>query len=95
MQEDHVSMGWGAARKLRQALVNLTRILAVELVCSARALQLRAPLSPAATTAAVVALLDLAPGPDRILAPDLALAADMIASGAVVEAASSVMGPLR
>ena len=30
MQEDHVSMGWGAARKLRVALDNLRRILAVE-----------------------------------------------------------------
>ncbi|MDE3133158.1 MAG: histidine ammonia-lyase, partial [Acidobacteriota bacterium] len=35
MQEDHVSMGWSAARKLRQTLQNLTRILAVELLCSA------------------------------------------------------------
>ena len=36
MQEDHVSMGWGAARKLRVALRNLARILAVEVVCAAR-----------------------------------------------------------
>ena len=33
MQEDHVSMGWGAARKLRTVLANLGRILAVELTC--------------------------------------------------------------
>ncbi len=44
MQEDHVSMGWGAARKLRTVVANLTRILAVELVCAARGLELRAPL---------------------------------------------------
>ena len=48
MQEDHVSMGWGAARKLRASLANLARILAVELVCAARGLDLRAPLEPAA-----------------------------------------------
>ena len=47
MQEDHVSMGWGAARKLRTALENLTRIIAVELAVAARALELRAPLEPA------------------------------------------------
>jgi lysine decarboxylase len=36
MQEDHVSMGWSAARKLRSALENLTGILAIELVAAAR-----------------------------------------------------------
>ncbi len=44
MQEDHVSMGWHAARKLRSAVDNLTCILAVELVAAARAIELRAPL---------------------------------------------------
>ena len=41
MQEDHVSMGWAATRKLRQALDNLARILGIELTCAARALALR------------------------------------------------------
>ena len=54
MQEDHVSMGWAAARKLRASLDNLARILAVELVCAARGLELRAPLRPAAGTAAAL-----------------------------------------
>ena len=45
MQEDHVSMGWAAARKLRTAVANLRRILAVELVCAAHGLDLRAPLA--------------------------------------------------
>src|SRR5207245_11449405 len=53
MQEDHVSMGWGAALKLRIALDNLISILAVQLVAAARALDLRAPLKPAPTTASV------------------------------------------
>ncbi|MFD0888626.1 histidine ammonia-lyase, partial [Streptosporangium algeriense] len=38
MQEDHVSMGWSAARKLRRAVDGLTRVLAVEILTAARAL---------------------------------------------------------
>ena len=48
MQEDHVSMGWAAARKLRRAVDGLTRVLAIEILTAARALDLRAPLAPAA-----------------------------------------------
>ncbi|HEY0636270.1 MAG TPA: histidine ammonia-lyase, partial [Pseudonocardiaceae bacterium] len=52
MQEDHVSMGWAAARKLRRALHGLGTVLAVEAMTAARALDLRAPLTPAPATAA-------------------------------------------
>ena len=48
MQEDHVSMGWDAGRKLRLALHHLSSVLAVELVAAARAIELRAPLPPVA-----------------------------------------------
>ena len=48
MQEDHVSMGWSAARKLRRSVDGLTRVLAIELLTAARALDLRAPLHPGA-----------------------------------------------
>jgi len=51
MQEDHVSMGWGAALKLRTVLENLTHILAVELVAAARAQDLRRPLKASPATA--------------------------------------------
>ena len=50
MQEDHVSMGWSAARKLRRSVDALTRVLAIEVLTAARALDLRAPLTPAAGT---------------------------------------------
>jgi len=93
MQEDHVSMGWAAARKLRTVLTNLTRVLAVELVVGARAVALRAPLQPAAATGAVCALLrEAGPGPDRFVAPELAAAQRLVASGAVVEAAAHALG---
>jgi histidine ammonia-lyase len=98
MQEDHVSMGWGAARKLRTAVANLTRILAVELTCAARALDLRAPLEPGAGTAAARDAVRAAvpgPGPDRFLAPELAEVERLVASGAVVEAVESAIGGLE
>ncbi|WP_256840169.1 histidine ammonia-lyase [Ornithinimicrobium faecis] len=57
MQEDHVSMGWSGARKLRRAVDGLTRVIAVEVLTAARALDLRAPLTPAPATGAVVQLL--------------------------------------
>ncbi len=98
MQEDHVSMGWGATLKLRTVLANLRHILAVELVSAARAQDLRRPLQPSPATAAVRDLLRTrvaGVGPDRVVAPDLAAADGLIRSGAVVEAAESVTGPLR
>jgi histidine ammonia-lyase len=97
MQEDHVSMGWAAARKLRTALANLAQILAVELVVAARALDFRRPLRPAPATAAVLALVRReidGPGPDRYVAPELAAAVRLIRSGAAVAAAEQVIGVL-
>ncbi|MSO27952.1 MAG: histidine ammonia-lyase [Candidatus Nanopelagicales bacterium] len=75
MQEDHVSMGWHAARKLRTAVDNLTAIIAIEIMTAARAIELRAPLEPAPRTARVIAELRESvpgPGPDRFLAPEVA-----------------------
>jgi histidine ammonia-lyase len=97
MQEDHVSMGWSAARKLRIALRNLGRILAVELSCAAHALDLRAPLEPAAGTgAALAAVRDriAGPGPDRWLAPDLAAAEELVVNGVVQERVEAAVGAM-
>ncbi|WP_214108698.1 histidine ammonia-lyase [Acrocarpospora catenulata] len=87
MQEDHVSMGWSAARKLRRGIAGLTSVLAIELLTAARALDFRAPLRPAPITAAVRDLLRSrvhGPGPDRHLAPEIAAAEELITSGAVL-----------
>ena len=98
MQEDHVSMGWHAARKLRRSIDGLTRVLAVEVLTAARALDLRSPLAPAAPTSAVVAVLREAgvggPGPDRHLAPEIEAAVRAVAGGAVRAAAERAAGPL-
>src|SRR4051795_1377709 len=95
MQEDHVSMGWSAARKLRTALGNLGRILGIELTCAAHGLDLRAPLEPGAGGAAALAVvrsrIDGA-GPDRRLAPDLAAAEELVAAGAVLSAVEAAVG---
>ena len=98
MQEDHVSMGWSSARKLRRAVDGLKNVLAIEILTAARALDLRAPLTPAPATAAVVkALRDhvAGPGPDRFLAPEIEAAATMVGNGAMVAAAESAIGALH
>jgi histidine ammonia-lyase len=97
MQEDHVSMGWGAARKLRASVANLTRILAVELVCAGHGIDLRAPLQPGAGTGAALRCLRArvaGPGPDRHLAPDLGAAEELIASGELLAAVEAEIGAL-
>jgi histidine ammonia-lyase len=74
MQEDHVSMGWHAARKLRKALDNLRRIISIELVAAARAVDLRAPLKPSPLTGELISTLREkvpGPGPDRDLSEEL------------------------
>jgi histidine ammonia-lyase len=98
MQEDHVSMGWSAARKLRRAVDGLTRVVAIEVLTAARALDLRAPLAPSPATGAVLSLLrERVPGPgtDRHLSPEIDAAVDLVRSGAVVAAVESQIGPLQ
>lgn len=90
MQEDHVSMGWSAARKLRTSVDLLTRVLAVEILTAARGIDLRAPLEPSAATGAAIAVLRTrvaGPGPDRHLSPDLEAATELVRDGSLLEAA--------
>ena len=97
MQEDHVSMGWGAALKLRGVLENLARIVAIETLCATHGLALREPLRPAKATSQVTALVRGhvgGPGPDRILAPDLAVLERLVEEGAVLAAAERACGSL-
>lgn len=97
MQEDHVSMGWAATRKLRQVLDNLTSLLAVELLAAVRALQLRAPMQPSpAGRIAVSALTPYAglPGPDVFLAPVLEAARGLVVSRDLRARVEQEIGPL-
>jgi len=97
MQEDHVSMGWSAARKLRRSVDGLTRVVAIEYLTAARALDLRAPLDPSPATGAARALLRHnveGPGPDRHLAPEIEHAVRDVRSGALVGAVEDTIGEL-
>ncbi len=81
MQEDHVSMGWYAARKLRRSVDGLSRVVAIELLTAARALDLRTTTGEppdrarAGDRAPSYDLLRAhgvgAPGPDRYLSPEI------------------------
>lgn len=97
MQEDHVSMGWSAARKLRRSVDALQRVVSIEVMAAARALELRAPLSPAPATADVVALVRgkiPGVGEDRWLSPEITEVIDLVSTGAVVAAAETRAGAL-
>ncbi|WP_136054331.1 histidine ammonia-lyase [Microbacterium sp. K24] len=90
MQEDHVSMGWAAARKLRRAIDGLGRVLAIEILTAARALDLRAPLQAGPATGAVrdlVRTVAAGPGPDRFLSPEMEAVTALVQSGDVARIA--------
>jgi histidine ammonia-lyase len=87
MQEDHVSMGWSAARKLRLSVDAARRALAIELLSAARGIDLRAPLRPAPVTGAVRDRLRETvpgPGPDRFLSPEIEATVRFVARGGVL-----------
>ena len=87
-------MGWSAARKLRTAVDALAQVLAIELLTASRGIQLRAPVTPSPATGAVIAALDIHPGPDRFLAPEIAAATDFVKSGGARSAAEAITGEL-
>ncbi|HUR68342.1 MAG TPA: histidine ammonia-lyase [Candidatus Thermoplasmatota archaeon] len=97
-QEDHVSNGAVGALLLTQALRNAERVVGIELLCAAQALDLRAPLAPGVGTRAAharvrseIAFL----AQDRILAPDLERAAALVRGGEVVSVARAAIGTLH
>ena len=94
MQEDHVSMGWSAARKLRRSVDGLVTVLAIEILTAARGLDLRRPLKPSPATGAVIAALRArvpGPGPDRYLSPEIEAATELVRSGTLLAAANSAL----
>ncbi|AKK03675.1 histidine ammonia-lyase [Corynebacterium epidermidicanis] len=96
MQEDHVSMGWSAARKLRKSVDGLGRVLAVEILTAARAIDMREKEPSPAISAVIAKLRDTVPGPgtDRFLAPEIASTTELVVSGELLTAAEEVVGTL-
>jgi histidine ammonia-lyase len=87
-QEDHVSMGWGAGRKLLSVIANVRQVLAIEILCAVTGIEHRAPLQPAEGTGSIVALVREHVGPltgDRSPSPDIAAVSALIESGAIAE----------
>ncbi len=98
MQEDHVSNGWAAARKLRRSVDNLRRILAVEITCAATALEFRAPLAPAAGTGAALGAVRErvgGSGPDRWWSSELRAVEDALGDGSILAAVAAAVGELE
>jgi histidine ammonia-lyase len=94
MQEDHVSMGWSAGRKLRTAVDGLSRVLAIEVLTACRALALRAPVQPSAATAAAVAHVGHQPGTDRYLSPEIEAVVAQVQDGSLLAAVEVITGRL-
>jgi histidine ammonia-lyase len=91
-QEDHVSMGWGAGRKLAQVLDNARRVVAIEILCATQGIEYRRPLLPGAGTAAVVELIrEHVPSldEDRPLTEEIEAVAALIGDGSLASAADS------
>jgi histidine ammonia-lyase len=96
LQEDHVSMGWAATRKLRAVVRNLRRVLAVELTTAIRGVELRDAEPGQGVAAARDAVRSAIPGigPDRWLAPELAEMDRLLSDDSVLSSVEAAVGPL-
>jgi len=97
MQEDHVSMGWHAARKLRRAIDAFHRVIAIEIMAAARAAEMRKPLSTGPATGAAIATVRTkvaGVGPDRWLTPEIEDCVELVRSGKILESVEKVAGKL-
>jgi histidine ammonia-lyase len=95
-QEDHVSMAAHGARRLTAMAENAVNIVAIELLAAVQGCEFRLPLrSSPALERARACLRDCVPRleDDRYLAPDIAVAADLVRSGALVAAVGSDLVP--
>jgi histidine ammonia-lyase len=97
MQEDHVSMGWAAGRKLRRAIDGLSRVLAIELLTAARGAAMR-DASGSSATQPVIDVVNQAsggPGPDRFLSPEIDAVVELVQSRRILTIAEATTGPLQ
>lgn len=97
MQEDHVSLGWSAARKLRRSIDGLQRVLAIEILTAARAIDMRGLAAAPGTQAVIDVLRGVVEGPgtDRFLSPEIEHSVALVKGGAFVRAVEKRVGNLR
>jgi histidine ammonia-lyase len=94
-QEDHVSMGNAAGLKAVQAVANAERVLAIELLAGAQAVEFHAPLAPSPGVAAArsfVRTLSERLVEDRPLSADIERVAEAVRGGQLVDALAGVVG---
>ncbi len=88
-QEDHVSMGWGAGKKLFPVLDNTRRVIAIEILCAVEGMEHRRPLRPGAGTGEIAALVREHVPPlteDRSPSAEIEIVAGLIADGSITSA---------
>ncbi len=88
-QEDHVSMAAHGARRLMDMAGNLSAILAIEWLCAAQGIELRAPIKTSTSLqSAIDALRAKIPslGDDRYLAGDIETTTELLKTGALTDA---------
>jgi histidine ammonia-lyase len=90
-REDHVSMGMTAANKASVVVDNVSRVLGIELMCAAQAIDLRAPVTSSAALMTVHRLvrreIPFAPV-DRAFGRDLDRAIGLVQGDALLKAAA-------
>jgi histidine ammonia-lyase len=96
-QEDHVSMATFAARRLHEMAVNTAHIVGIELLAAAQGIDFHAPLATSPRLAqahgrlrARVPFYEV----DRILAPDITTATELVLAGTLAESARELFAPL-
>ena len=83
-KEDFVSMGMGAALKLKQIVANTAQIVAIELLCAAQGVEVHRPLRPGRGVAEGLARLRAraaAARGDEVLSPRMELTRELVLDG--------------
>ena len=95
-QEDHNSMGMTAALHARSVLENVRTILAIEILCAAQAIHLRANPTGRGLQPIVQTLRKHVPplASDRVVSDDINKVRALLASGELLKAAEEAVGPL-
>ena len=97
-KEDHVSMGTISARKCRDVVQNAERVIAIEFLCAAQAMDLFTNMKPGSGTWQAYRTIREAVKPlaqDRVLSVDIERMADLIKTGAIITAVEEAVGPLN